>query len=263
MASANLGPFSREMSISALLEALLANRNGETLDFELSKSEKFLFEQMKDVKEVDELQEYREINIEAQEEILKRWGSQKLGVIWLGGGMVTPNYPLLANPKPDDWHFWTDTDPKVVKTSQALFQKMKEVGKANGLSYDITLPQDIDKLNRIVQFLVNHGCEHLIFQCFGFIYVLTPQENYNWLSRLDLPPHLEVSFNVNASNERLGFPARFTAAAHNQRMMAYGREGMLQLFQASIPNTAIVWETDNSKRTFRAWDGWIIHRPAQ
>lgn len=259
----NIGPFGGSMSVSALIEALLAYRKNETLQFELSKSEAFLFDKMKDMEEVGELQEYREINLEAQEEVIKRWGTRKLGVIWLGGGMVTPHYPLFNHRQDINWHFWTDTHPRVVDTAHELFHKMREAGASAGLSYDVTLPQDIDKLNRIIDFAVRQNIEHLVLQMFGFIYVLTPKENYDWLSKLNLPKNLDVTFIINAPNEKLSTPARFAAATHNQRMMAYSKQDMQALFNATIPGCEFVWEATHENRTFKAWDGWVLHRPAQ
>ena len=99
----------------------------------------------------DDLVEYRELNHAVQEEILRRWGQQKLGVIWLGAGVFTLEHPLLQNWKENDWHIWTDKSPKVVASALTKFQEMQErLGK---LSRSITLPHEMGYLNEAIEFV--------------------------------------------------------------------------------------------------------------
>jgi hypothetical protein len=46
MAALNLGPLGGENNISTVIEAILAKKKGQTLDFELSKSDRFFVQQL-------------------------------------------------------------------------------------------------------------------------------------------------------------------------------------------------------------------------
>jgi len=111
LSAVNIGPLGGENSISAVIEAILAAKKGEAVNFELSKSEQFFLKQFTKTEPPDEVIENREINHEVQREILRRWGDHRLGVIWLGAGVFTLEHPLLSEHKQNDWHVWTDASP--------------------------------------------------------------------------------------------------------------------------------------------------------
>jgi hypothetical protein len=244
MTALGIGPFGGTLATSAILEKLIAHQKGEDIELELSKSETFVLAQIEKEDDLSAILEYRDTNMQLQDETLRRWGDENLGVIWIGAGLITPHYPLFEKRKPNDWHFWTDKHPKVVKTAEDVFNEMRMAGASAGLSYDVFLPRDVEKINRIIQFAVDRGCTHLVFNCYGFIYALTPQENYEWLRQLKIPAGIDAIFIVNAPNERLLPVARRTAAIVDQRMMAYSKEDMKQLFKAAIPDAEHVWTTN-------------------
>ena len=72
MSALNLGPLGGENSISTVIEAVLAKKKGQSIDFELSKSDQFFVQQLTKAELPDEMIEYRELNHLAQEEIWRR-----------------------------------------------------------------------------------------------------------------------------------------------------------------------------------------------
>ena len=123
----NIGPFGGDNSISAVIEAILLRQKGKSVDYELSKTETFFIKQLSGQQAMlDIIIEYRELNHAAQNEILRRWKEQVLGVIWIGPGVFTLEHPLLVNRKPDDLHVWSDAHPKVVQEARMLFDEMRQ-----------------------------------------------------------------------------------------------------------------------------------------
>lgn len=257
----NIGPFGGENSVSAVIEGLIASRNGTTIDFPLSKTEAFLISKMKDVEDIDGILEYRELNHEAQQQVLDRWGHQTLGVIWIGAGVFTLAHPLLLHRKPDDWHIWTDANPKVMSNARTVFDEMRERGSHGNLSYDIMLPQDVDTLNRTISFLAHHGTQHICIFCYGVNYILTMQENVAWLSKLRLPDEIGVSFVFNGGDEHISPNAKFIAAVYRQPFYIYNRPEIDQLFRATVPRAEVVWERPRTQTPYKAWETWLIYRP--
>ncbi len=257
----NLGPFGGDSSVSAVIEAALALRKGEAVDFELSKSDRFLVEKTANV-DIDELKEYRELNHAVQEEILRRWSDKILAVVWIGAGVFTLEHPLLAKRKTQDWHIWTDAEPKIVRSAEATFNEMLKRGAAAGLSYHVMLPQDVETLNKVTSFVTQYGVEHLVIFGYGVSYALTMQENYEWLSKLKLPDEIDVSFVFNSPGPKPRFVGALMAAAHRQRVVYYERQHIEALFQATIPGSEIVWSVPREQTRHKVWEVWLIHRSA-
>lgn len=257
----NVGPFGGDSSVSAVIEAALALRKGETVDFELSKTDRFLVEKTANV-DIDELKEYRELSHAVQEEILRRWSDAVLGVIWIGAGVFTLEHPLLAKRKSEDWHIWTDSVPKIVSSAENVFNEMLRRGVSAGLSYHVMLPQDVAMLNKVINFVTQHGVEHVVIFGYGVTYALTMQENYEWLSKLDLPDEIDVSFVFNSPGPKPRFVGAMMAAAHKQRIVYYERQHIESLFQATIPASEIVWSIPREQTRHNVWEVWLIHRPS-
>jgi hypothetical protein len=257
MAALNLGPLGGENNISTVIEAILAKKKGQTLDFELSKSDRFFVQQLTKADLPDEMIEYRELNHEAQEEILRRWGHQNLGVIWVGAGVFTLTHPMLARRKKSDWHFWTDASPKIVADARQAFQEIHQQ-MAVDLTQSVRLPQDFNQLNLAIQLVAPH-VSHIVINGYGVTYALTPTENFEWLSGLELPPGLDLSFIFNSPGSALPPLPGIMAAFHRQRMMYYEYDDIETLFAAALPGSRIVWTKPRTETRNKLWETWIIH----
>lgn len=257
MAAVNWGPFGGENSISAVIETVLAKEKGEEVNFDLSKSDRFIVEQFEKQGPPDDVVEYRELNHRAQEEILKRWGKKRLGVIWIGAGVFTLEHPLLANQKMGDWHVWTDASPRIVQSALGTFNELQERQQMGKLSQSIILPPDIVKLNEIIEFISPH-IEHLSIFCYGISYSLTMAENYQWLSQLKLPDDIGVSFVFNGPGPTLPFLPSLLAAFHNQKMIYYTLSDIEALFQATVPGSEVVWLSPRAETRHKRWETWLI-----
>lgn len=262
MSKLNIGPFGGENVVSNVIEALIADAKGKTIDFEMSKTDQFLFEKMRTV-DVDELVEYRELNHEVQREILARFGERKLGVIWIGAGVFTTSHPLIAERKPSDWHIWTDAHPIVMRSVQEIFDKLRAEGDSYGLSYDVMLPQDVGKLNRIIKFLVQQGVEQIVFLSYGLLYALTMQENYAWMSQINLPEGIDISIVFNAPSREIDSRGKLLAAVNNQRFVCFEDEHIKALFDAALPSSEVIWSKARSATRHNIWSTWLIHLSAE
>ena len=259
LSSLNLGPLGGENSISAIIEAVLAQKKGEPVSFPLSKSEKFFVSQLTMQEPPDEMIEYRELSHAVQHEIWRRWGKQALGVIWLGAGVFTLDHPLLQDWKYKDWHIWTDKSFKVVENALTVFQEMQE--RQGKLSRSITLPEDVNYLNDVIE-IAGQFVDHIIIFGYGVTYALTPEENMQWLSQLQLPDHKAVSFVFNAPNKRIDTLPGVMASYHKQRMVYYNSAHIAELFSQTVPNAKIVWEMPRESTRTKIWSTWLVHRPA-
>ena len=257
MSALNLGPLGGENSISTVIEAVLAKKKGLTIDFELSKSDQFFVQQLTKAELPDEMIEYRELNHLAQGEIWRRWGHQNLGVVWVGAGVFTLTHPLLAQRKKSDWHFWTDASPNIVADARQAFQEIHQQ-MAVDLTQSVRLPQDFKQLNHAIQLVAPH-VSHIVFNGYGVTYALTAAENYKWLSGLDLPPGLDLSFIFNSPGPVLPTLPGVMAAFHGQRMMYYTYEDIEALFAAALPGSSIVWSKPRQETRNKIWETWIIH----
>lgn len=258
----NVGPLGGENSISAVIEAVLARQKGQPVDFQLSKTDQFFAAQLTNSGVPDEMIEYRELSHEAQQEILRRWGGRRLGVVWLGAGVFTLEHPLLAERKPADWHVWTDASPKVVADALQVFQQFQRQNELGNLAQNITLPQDISPLNQIIQF-VGAQVDHIIIFGYGVTYALTVAENYEWLSRLNLPDGIEVSFVFNSPGAAIPLLPGVMASFHQQRMVCYQESHIASLFQQAVPHSEIIWQRPREETRNKLWATWLIHAPAQ
>ncbi len=263
LSALDIGPFGGENSISAVIETILAPRYNTTPDFELSKSEQFFVTQVTKGGDIpDELLEYRELGHHAEEEVLRRWGNEPMAVIWLGAGVFNLNHPLLRDRKPQDWHIWTDAHPKVIREAQSAFDDMRARGATYNLTYDVTLPYDVDKLNQWME-LITTNIQRLVIFGYGVVYALTMRENYEWLSRLKLPEHVDVLFAFNGPNKRIPFVAGLMASFHNQRMMYYNDESVQALFSTTVPGSEIVWTIPREDTRNNMWGTWLIESTAE
>jgi hypothetical protein len=153
LSAVNLGPLGGENSISAVIEAVLAHKKGESVTFEMSKSDRFFTEQFTKQEPPDEMIEYRELSHLVQNELLKRWGNKRLGIIWIGAGVFTLEHPLLAEGRQENWHVWTDALPRVVESALRRFNELQENQKSGKLSQNIVLPEDVNQLNEAIDFV--------------------------------------------------------------------------------------------------------------
>jgi hypothetical protein len=261
LAALNLGPLGGENSISAVIEAVLAHKRGEPVSFEMSKSDRFFTEQFTKQDPPDEMIEYRELSHLVQNEILERWGDQRLGIIWVGAGVFTLAHPLLAEERQSDWHIWSDALPRVVESALYKFKQLQEKQKLGKLSQSIELPQDINQLNDSISYL-EPVVDHLIIFGYGVTYALTIDENYQWLSKLKLPAHMDVSFVFNGPAKALPFFPALMAAFHDQRMVYYTLADIKALFQAAVPGSEVVWHKPRSETRNNMWETWLIYSEA-
>lgn len=257
----NIGPLGGDNSISAIIEAVLARKKGNPVDFELSKTETFFVTQLTQQTIPDSMIEYRELNHAVQNEILQRWSEQVLGVIWIGAGVFTLEHPLLTHRKPNDLHVWSDASPKIVQEARVLFDEMRRRAATVNLSYNIELPQEVDKLNRCVNFLAQQNVEHIIIQGYGLTYALTASENFEWLSKLSRPQGKQLSLVFNAPGPKLPYLPGVMAAFHQQRMVCYERRHIEALFQAAMPGSQIVWTIPRAQTRNKEWETWLIQAP--
>lgn len=258
----NIGPLGGENSISAVIEAVLAEKRGEAVEFELSKTDLFFKQQLTKIEPPDPMVEYRELNHEAQRQILKIWpDEQPMAVIWLGAGVFTLYHPLLAERGPKDWHLWSDKNPKIVSDARAVFDEMLARGEVGKMSYDITLPQDVNKLNSWIK-LMTSEIKRLVIFGYGVTYALTTAENYAWLSQLELPDNVDVLFVFNSPGQHLDFLPAVTAAHHQQLMVYYQTQDIEALFKTAVPGSRIIWEKPRSQTRNKLWGTWLISRPA-
>jgi hypothetical protein len=257
MSALNVGPLGGDNSISAVIETVLIEKQGQTIDFKLSKSDRFFADLFARDDAPDEMIEYRELSHAAQLEIIHRWGDQRLGIIWIGAGVFTLTHPLLAERKQEDWHIWTDASPKVVASALKIFNEMRAKDKSGGFSYEVTLPQEVQKLNEMIRFLASY-VSHIVIFGYGTSYVLTMEENYAWLSRLERPDGVNISFVFNSPGRRLPLLPGIMAAFHKQRMVYYERSDIEALFEAALPGCEIVWEKPKEQTRNKVWETWLI-----
>ena len=261
LAARGLGPLGGENSISAVIEAVLAKKAGQPVDFELSKTDQFFVEQLASKEIPDEMLEFRELSHEVQHEILKYWQGEVIDVIWLGAGIFTLSHPLLAQRKENAWHVWSDIEPRIVQDAAAVFDELKARGSESNIAYDIRLPDDVDRLNQWMAFMSSITRRLVIFG-YGVTYALTMAENYRWLHQLELPESTDVLFVFNAPAEKIPLMPGIMAAFHKQRMMNYTSETVSALFAKTIPGSEIIWEKRRTDTRNGMWGTWLISAPA-
>jgi len=254
-----IGPFGGENSISAAVEAVIMIKKGEDVTFPLSKTEQSFVKMLVANDLPDAIMEYRELSYTVQREILKRWGTQKLGVVWIGAGVFSLENPLIAERKPRDWHVWTDASPRVVANAESAFEEIKTRGDSVGMVYSIMLPQDVEILNRTLA-LIAPDVEHIIIYSYGMTYALTLEENAQWLSRLNMPD-VDVSFVFNSPGKHIQLLPGVIAAFYRQSMYYFETQHIDTLFKASFPNSEIVWEMSREQTRNNTWGTWLIHVP--
>lgn len=257
LSALGLGPLGGDNSISAVIEAVLLKKRGETPSFPLSKTDTFFVQQLTEQAIPDEMLEYRELSHEVQREILRRHDSGHMVVIWLGAGVFTLEHPLLAQKRPFDWHIWTDASPRVVKSAKHLFDEMLQKGQSGNISNHVTLPQQADRLNHLID-LTTFEANHLVIMGYGLTYALTMAENYDWMRRLSIPSGLKTSFVFNAPGPAIPTLPGVMAAFHEQRMVYYERHHIEALFAATMPNYQIVWEKPRNQTRNNIWATWLI-----
>jgi hypothetical protein len=180
-----------------------------------------------------------------------------LGVIWIGAGVFSLAHPLLAEREKTDWHIWTDALPRVIESALKRFNSLQERQQLGKVSQNITLPQDIRELNEAIRF-VSPNVDHIVIFGYGVTYALTVEENYAWLSQLELPADQDVSFVFNGPAEPLPvFPA-IMAAFHDQKMVYYTHSDMQALFSAAVPGSEVVWHKPRAETRVKMWETWLI-----
>jgi hypothetical protein len=257
LAALNLGPLGGENSISAVIEAVLAYKKGEPVSFEMSKSDRFFVQQFTKQDPPDEMIEYRELSHVAQKEILRRWEDKRLGIIWIGAGVFTLEHPLLSETRQSDWHVWSDALPRVVESALQKFDELNEKQKSVKLSQNIGLPQDVTQLNEALK-LMEQYVDHIVIFGYGVTYALTIEENYEWLSKLDLPTGLDVSFVFNGPDKAIPFFPSLMAAFHDQRMVYYTLADIEALFRSAVPGSEVVWHKSRAETRNKMWETWLI-----
>ncbi|MBN2386065.1 MAG: hypothetical protein JXB85_03535 [Anaerolineales bacterium] len=263
LSAVNLGPLGGENSISVVIETILAQKKGQEVNFPLSKTERFFVQMLTSPQAPpsDPLVEYRALNHAGQREILRRWGKQRLGVIWIGGGVFTYAHPLIAECKPTDWHIWTDANPKVIQTAQDRFEELRKRADNHKVAYNILLPQDSDSLNKNIRFIAGQGVEHIVIQAYGVFYAMTREENLEWLCRLERPAGVEFSFLINAMPCQIDLMPGMLVAFHNQKMIYYESSDIEALFQQALPGSQIVWSVPRKQEASDV-EVWLVQTPA-
>lgn len=257
LSSLNIGPLGGENSISAVIETVIAIKKGQKITFSLSKSDQFFVQQFTKSDPPDEMIEYRELSHQAQNELIRRWGDQRLGVIWLGAGVFTLEHPLLAQRQQRDWHVWSDASPRIVESALKRFNELQDTQQLGKLSRGITLPYDVEQLNQVIEFLAPN-VSHIVIFGYGVTYALTAEENYRWLSQLCLPQNLDVSFVFNSPGAAIPFLPGVMAAFHRQRMVYYDRAAIARLFNTALPGSEIIWEVPREQTRNKIWSAWLI-----
>lgn len=257
-----IGPLGGENSISVVIEAILIQKRGETADFPLSKTEEFFVRTLTspNAPSPEPLIAYRRFNHLAQEQVLERWGDQRLGVIWLGGGVFTLEHPFLRPERAADWQIWTDAHPKVVRTARAHYDDICNRSNGHGKIQNMLLPEDIDRLNQHIRFLAQNGVQHIVLQTFGLFYILTAQQNAEWLSQLERPKGVTISLIADAMSRHVELMPAVMIAFHEQRMIYYERSHVEELLRQTQPDARIVWELPRSPETF-GQAVWLIEFP--
>jgi hypothetical protein len=246
-----------ENSISAVIEAVLAHKKGEAITFEMSKSDRFFMKQFTKQDPPDEMVEYRELSHLVQKEILDRWGEERLGVIWIGAGVFTLEHPLLAEREVVDWQIWTDALPRVVESALYKYNKLQETQKTAKFFQNLVLPQDVGQLNSAIEF-ISPNVDRIIIFGYGVTYALTMDENYRWLSKLQLPSNKDVAFVFNGPGESIPLLPGVMAAFHDQRMVYYTRADIEALFQTAVPGSEVVWSKLRAETRNKLWETWLI-----
>jgi hypothetical protein len=119
------------------------------------------------------------------------------------------------------------------------------------------LPRDVEELNEAIEF-VAPNVDHLVIFGYGVTYALTIGENFDWLSRLKLPPMRDVSFVFNGPGDTLPFLPALMAAFHDQRMVYYTLADIIALFQAAVPGSEVIWTKPRSETRNKIWETWLI-----
>lgn len=262
LASANLGPLGGDNSISAVIEAVLLKKRGEPVTFPLSKTDAFFVQQLTEREIPDEMIEYRELNHAVQQQILQRRSNGNMVVVWLGAGVFTLEHPLLGQKRPFDWHLWTDASPRVVNSAKQAFDDMLAKGTTGNISNHVTLPQQIDRLNHLIE-LTTFDADQLVIMGYGLTYALTMAENNQWLSQLLIPPRLKTSFVFNAPAQSISMLPGVMAAFHHQRMVCYERHHIEALFATILPTAQIVWEKPRATTRNQIWSTWLVEAEAR
>jgi hypothetical protein len=216
-----IGPFGGGYSVSPIIEGSIQYKRGEPITVPMSKTESFMFERMKDQTGVEQLLGYRRTQDEIQQEVLKHYSDDKKGVVWIGAGIVSTKYPLIAERKPEDLHVWTDKRLSIVQAARPLFAEMQDRMGNVELFYDLVLPEHIDKLNRIIKIFANAKCNHVILSLLGVWYILTPKQHQKWLTQLEIPDGMRLSFILSGMGMQLPLVGKIAAAIDNQRSYEY------------------------------------------
>lgn len=252
----NIGPFGGDNTISVVIEAVLAKKRGEDPDVSLSKTDQFFVKQLTGRAIPDVVMEYRELNHEAQLEILRLRSRSALTTIWLGAGAFTLRHPLLAQRRPADWHIWTDKDPKVFKQAFTVFEEMRKRKGIKDIPYEISLPGQVDRLNDWIKMAADQS-DQILLNTYGLFYVFTLEENQDWLKRLVIPPNKKVWLIANSPGAKLPFMAGTMAAFHHQRMMHYQTEHIDALIQDAFPEAKLLWDRPRHSTRNKVWATWL------
>ncbi|MFK7924242.1 MAG: hypothetical protein AB8H47_19960 [Bacteroidia bacterium] len=202
--------------------------------------------------------EYRNLSIEAQNQLIEQYGDEKLGVIWIGAGVYSLTHPLLSHNPDNNWHIWTDSSPRVVHSALKAFSQMQDKGRAANLSHTVNLPEDGNRLNEWITFLSDH-VDRIIIMGYGVTYALTPAENLTWMKQIDrskmnLPLHIVF----NSPGAKIDFLPGLMAAYHNQRMVYYSNEHVEDLFQKAFTNSQVSWHKARENTKTNIWGTWIV-----
>jgi hypothetical protein len=82
------------------------------------------------------------------------------------------------------------------------------------------------------------------------------------LSQLNRPQGKGISLIFNAPGN-LPFMPGVLAAYNQQRMVAYKRQAIEALFEATMPGSKIVWTIPGAQTRNKVWETWLIHSPGR
>ncbi|MGF1506643.1 MAG: hypothetical protein ACFB51_16140 [Anaerolineae bacterium] len=256
----SFGPFGGGFSISPIIEAAIQYLDGQEVTVPLTDTERFMFNRLKDSPGTRQLIDYRGTQFAIQEKVLELYGDDDMGVIWIGAGIVSDRYPLISNRKPGDIHVWTDKKLRLVETAKPMFQEMKDRLSEIAVFQDLMLPDDIDTLNKTMHFFENIGIKHIIISLLGVMYAMTPEENYEWLRQLYVPPGTKLSFMLSSVSRTLSMPGKVSGAIDNQPAYHYDKADVEAIWKRGLGRGSVVHTIPRTENV--AWETWLYHVPA-
>lgn len=260
LADRELGPFGGGWSLPAIIEGTVQHDRGvHDFGHPLSDTEQVMVGWLSH-RLPAELVEYRDLSHEVQRVILDRYGEEPLTVIWVGAGVFTLHHPLVSRARPDDRHLWTDATAEVALTSGRALDLRP--GRPPVDRKPVKLPEDVGLLNQWIERLTG-GPKRLVIFAYGVGFTLTPEQNHEWLSRLEIPADVDCLIVFNSPGPDLPLWSGVMAAFCGQRMVHYPDSDVGALFARAVHGSEVVWHRPRETTTTGEWGTWLFERPAK